>query len=54
MNTDILNQKWAEACQLVASYDDVDGLQFSALASRLQPQAISDGFLMLTTENSFL
>lgn len=54
MNSDILNQKWAEVCRLVESYTDIDGLQFSALASRLQPQAISDGFLMLTTENSFL
>lgn len=54
MNGDTLNQRWADTCQLVSSYGDVDELQFSALASRLQPQAISDGFLMLTTENSFL
>lgn len=54
MNGDILNQKWEDVCQRVTSYSDVDGLQFSALASRLQPQAISDGFLMLTTENDFL
>lgn len=54
MNGDTLHQRWADACQLVSSYSDIDALQFSALASRLQPQAISDGFLMLTTENSFL
>ncbi|WP_165062733.1 chromosomal replication initiator protein DnaA [Adlercreutzia sp. ZJ154] len=54
MNSDTLKQKWANVCQRVVSYNDVDSLQFSALASRLQPQAISDGFLMLTTENAFL
>lgn len=54
MNDNILNQRWSDICTQVASYNDVDALQFSALASRIQPQAMSDGFLMLTTQNSFL
>lgn len=54
MNGDTLNQKWAEICERVTSYPDVDDSQFNALVSRLQPQAMSDGFLMLTAENSFL
>lgn len=54
MESDSLNQRWADICSRVTSYPDVDGSQFNALISRLHPQAISDGFLMLTAENSFL
>lgn len=54
MAPDSLNEKWIEVCGRVASYDDVDNSQFNALIDRLQIQAMSDGFLMLTTENSFL
>lgn len=54
MNSDTLHQNWKDVCTQIASYNDIDQLQFSAIASRLTPQAMSDGFLMLTTENSFL
>jgi chromosomal replication initiator protein len=54
MNNNTLNETWNNICTIVCSYPEVDQLQFNALKSRLVPQAISEGFLMLSTENSFL
>lgn len=49
-----LTKKWKEICEKVSSYPDVNTSQFNALLTRIQPQAISDGFLLLTTESSFM
>ncbi len=49
-----LTSKWDEVCLQVSSYDNVDSSQFNALIERVVPQAMSDGFLLITTENSFL
>lgn len=49
-----LIEKWNEICTKIANYPDVNQSQFNALLTRIQPQAISDGFLLLTTENSFM
>lgn len=49
-----LNERWNEVCAQISSYPDVNQSQFNALLTRIQPQAISDGFLLLTTENSFM
>ncbi len=49
-----LNEKWNAVCTRVATYDSVDQTQFKAIVDRLQPQAMSEGFFLLTTENSFL
>ena len=49
-----LTEKWEEICEKVSSYPDVNTSQFNALLTRIQPQAISDGFLLLTTESSFM
>ena len=49
-----LTEKWNEVCSKISSYPDVNQSQFNALLTRIQPQAISDGFLLLTTENSFM
>lgn len=49
-----LTKKWEEICEKVSSYPDVNTSQFNALLTRIQPQAISDGFLLLTTESSFM
>lgn len=54
MDSITLNNNWLNVCNQIATYADVDQQQFNALASRLKPQAMSDGFLMLTVENSFL
>lgn len=49
-----LNEKWAEVCDHVAGFDDVNKPEFSAFMDRVQPQAMSDGFLLATVENDFL
>jgi chromosomal replication initiator protein len=54
MNNNTLLETWNTICATVCSYPEVDQLQFSALTSRIIPQAMSEGFLMLSTENSFL
>lgn len=54
MNSENLNESWAEVCSLVKSYEGIDPSQFNAFFSRLQPQAMSVGFLMLTADNDFL
>lgn len=49
-----ITSKWQSVCERVSSYDDVDGVQFSALMERVVPQAFSDGFLLVTADNAFL
>lgn len=52
--TNTLNEKWNEVCNHVASFDDVNKPEFTAFMDRVQPQAMSDGFLLVTVENDFL
>ncbi len=54
MQQNELIEKWNQICEKVSSYPDVNKSQFNALLTRIQPQAISDGFLLLTTESSFM
>lgn len=54
MDSMTLHNNWNGICSQITTYNDVDHQQFNALASRLIPQAMSDGFLILTVENSFL
>ena len=49
-----IDSKWNVIRDLVASYDDVDAVQFNALMERVVPQALSDGFFLMTVDNSFL
>lgn len=49
-----LDSKWNEVCAHATSFDDVDSSQFNALMERVVPQAMSDGFLLVTVDNSFL
>lgn len=49
-----LASKWNEVCDHATSFDDVDSSQFNALMERVVPQAMSDGFLLVTVDNSFL
>lgn len=46
--------EWGRICSKVVSYDGVDTAQVNAFFSRLQPQAMSEGFLMLTADNEFI
>lgn len=54
MNKEQLEDSWKRIYDQVISYDSVDRSQASAFLSRLQPQAMSEGFLMLTADNDFI
>lgn len=54
MNNQSLEQVWDDVCEQVKSYSTIDPTQINAFFSRLQPQAVSDGFLMLTADNDFI
>lgn len=54
MDSGKLNENWNEVCNLVCGYEGVEPSQFKAFFYRLQPQAMSEGFLMLTTDNEFI
>lgn len=54
MNSGTLTDNWAQVCTQVGTYEEVDTSQMRAFFSRLQPQAMSEGFLMLTADNDFI
>lgn len=54
MDSEKLEQVWLEICEQIKSYSNIDPSQITAFFSRLHPQAMSDGFLMLTADNDFI
>lgn len=54
MNSEKLEQVWSQLCDQVKSYNNIDPSQINAFFSRLHPQAMSDGFLMITADNDFI
>lgn len=54
METAELNKAWVEVCNLIKKYPNTDPSQVEAFFSRLQPQAMSEDFLMLTAGNDFI
>ena len=54
MNTEEINQLWAEVCSRVKSYEGIMASQIDAFFSMLHPQAASDGFIMLTANTEFI
>ena len=54
MNTEQLNAEWQRVIDRIREDESTDSSQVSAFFSRLQPQAMSDGFLMLTADNDFI
>ncbi|WP_165248549.1 chromosomal replication initiator protein DnaA [Adlercreutzia sp. ZJ141] len=54
MNSEKLEHTWNVLCETVKEYEEIDPAQINAFFSRLQPQAMSDGFLMLTADNEFI
>ncbi|MBQ9001182.1 MAG: chromosomal replication initiator protein DnaA [Eggerthellaceae bacterium] len=54
MNSEELREQWSRVYETVIASDGVDASQATAFLSRLQPQAMSDGFIMLTADNSWL
>ncbi|MEF9875664.1 MAG: chromosomal replication initiator protein DnaA [Gordonibacter sp.] len=54
MDSEKLEQVWCALCDQVKSYNNIDPSQINAFFSRLQPQAMSEDFLMLTADNDFI
>lgn len=54
MNSQKLDHAYNEICAKVKTYEGVDISQVNAFFPRLTPQAMSDGFLMLTADNDFI
>ena len=54
MSGDKYTQLWEEIWDRVRTYQNIDAEQVNAFFSRLQPQAFSEGFLMLTADTSFI
>lgn len=54
MDSEMLEKAWGEICSQVKSYNNIDPTQINAFFSRLHPQAMSEGFLMLTADNDFI
>ena len=54
MNSAELYEQWQRIIEQVRTYDGIDISQLNAFFSRLQPQAMSEGFLMLTADNDFI
>lgn len=49
-----INDKWEEVCSHVSTYPDVNISQFNAILAKVKLQAMSEGFVLLSTENEFL
>lgn len=45
---------WTNVWNKVKTYENIDASQIDAFFSRLQPQAFSEGFLMLTADTDFI
>lgn len=54
MDSGALIENWAAICSKVKEYEGIDASQINAFFSRLEPQAMSEGFLMLTADNDFI
>ena len=54
MNSEELSKQWQRVVNEILESGEVDAAQLNAFFSRLQPQAMSDGFLMLTADNDFI
>ncbi|MEG1839959.1 MAG: chromosomal replication initiator protein DnaA [Raoultibacter sp.] len=54
MESDKLAHIWEDTCNRIKNYESIDQSQINAFFSRLHPQALSEGFLMLTAENDFI
>ena len=54
MPGDKYTQLWEEIWDRVRTYQNIDADQVNAFFSRLQPQAFSEGFLMLTADTDFI
>ncbi len=49
-----LNETWKAVCSHIKDVQKIDAKQVDAFFARLHPEAISNGYLMLTAENAFI
>ena len=54
MNQVVLLQNWNQICETIKQNNLADWNQFSSVKDKLVPQAMSDGFLLLTIDSEFL
>jgi chromosomal replication initiator protein len=54
MNSEKLNNEWKLICDQIRQYESINPSQMNAFFSRLQPQAMSEDFIMLTADNDFI
>lgn len=54
MDSKKIDAIWKAVCEKIKEYNNIDPTQIDAFLSRLHPQVMSDGFFMLTTDNSFI
>ncbi|MDO4841126.1 MAG: chromosomal replication initiator protein DnaA [Phoenicibacter congonensis] len=54
MNQVVLLQNWSNVCETIHNNNLADWAQFSSVKDKLVPQAMSDGFLLLTIDTEFL
>lgn len=54
MDSNAVNQSWNNVCEKIKTYEGVTPSQVDAFFSRIHPQAMSEGFLMLTADNQFI
>ena len=54
MNTEELKKEWSLVCDTIRAYDSINPSQMNAFFSRLQPQAMSEDFIMVTADNDFI
>lgn len=54
MNQVVLMQTWDQICETIKNNNLADWNQFSSIKDKLIPQAMSDGFLLLTIDSDFL
>lgn len=54
MDSGTVTDNWNRVKAHITSWDSVDASQVTAFFSRLEPQAMSEGFLMLTADNDFI
>lgn len=54
MNPESYIDLWEDVTARIKTFENIDPSQIDAFFTRLQPQAFSEGFLMLTTDSSFI
>ncbi len=54
MDSTSLYATWNRICDQVKTYESVNPVQIDAFFGRLEPQAISDGFLAITADTEFI